>query len=113
MVDLIVKVERQSAAIQEDFENNTVFPLAAINHTLDMFVRSPLKICGDVEMPIHHQLLDHLAPAAASRHLPSILIGVESYNEAELRRIGKVVSRGGDLFMQQSEFAKIQAAVIR
>ena len=31
----------------------------------------------------------------------------------KLRRIGKVVSRGGDLFMQQSEFAKLQAAVIR
>jgi len=28
-----------------------------INHTLDMFIRSPLKICGDVELRIHHQLL--------------------------------------------------------
>lgn len=28
-----------------------------INHTLDMFMRSPLKICGDVELGIHHQLL--------------------------------------------------------
>lgn len=28
-----------------------------INHTLDMFMRSPLKICGDVELRIHHQLL--------------------------------------------------------
>lgn len=28
-----------------------------INHTLDMFLRSPLKICGDVELRIHHQLL--------------------------------------------------------
>jgi chorismate mutase/prephenate dehydratase len=35
-------------------ENSTE---GAINHTLDMFIRSPLKICGDVEMPIHHQLL--------------------------------------------------------
>ena len=35
-------------------ENSTE---GAINHTLDMFMRSPLKICGDVEMPIHHQLL--------------------------------------------------------
>ena len=30
-------------------ENSTE---GAINHTLDMFVRSPLKICGDVEMPV-------------------------------------------------------------
>ncbi|HFD79137.1 MAG TPA: prephenate dehydratase [Gammaproteobacteria bacterium] len=29
----------------------------AISHTLDMFIRSPLKICGDVELRIHHQLL--------------------------------------------------------
>ncbi|MFQ5644359.1 MAG: prephenate dehydratase [Thiogranum sp.] len=29
----------------------------AINHTLDMFIRSPLKICGDVELRVHHQLL--------------------------------------------------------
>ena len=28
-----------------------------ISHTLDMFIRSPLKICGDVELRIHHQLL--------------------------------------------------------
>ena len=35
-------------------ENSTE---GAINHTLDMFIRSPLKICGDVELQIHHQLL--------------------------------------------------------
>ena len=35
-------------------ENSTE---GAINHTLDMFIRSPLKICGDVELSIHHQLL--------------------------------------------------------
>lgn len=31
----------------------------AINHTLDMFIRSPLKICGDVELRIHHQLISN------------------------------------------------------
>ncbi|MGD8841855.1 MAG: prephenate dehydratase [Gammaproteobacteria bacterium] len=35
-------------------ENSTE---GAINHTLDMFLRSPLKICSDVELRIHHQLL--------------------------------------------------------
>jgi chorismate mutase/prephenate dehydratase len=35
-------------------ENSTE---GAINHTLDMFIRSPLKICGDVELQIHHQLM--------------------------------------------------------
>ena len=38
-------------------------------------------------------------------------LGVDVWRK--LRRIGKVVNRGGDLFMQQSEFAKLQAAVIR
>ena len=28
-----------------------------VNHTLDMFQRSPLKICGEVQLRIHHHLL--------------------------------------------------------
>lgn len=28
-----------------------------INHTLDMFITSPLKICGEVQLRIHHHLL--------------------------------------------------------
>ncbi|MDH5547724.1 MAG: prephenate dehydratase [Gammaproteobacteria bacterium] len=32
-----------------------------VNHTLDMFVRSPLKICGEVELRIHHQLLSRVS----------------------------------------------------
>jgi chorismate mutase/prephenate dehydratase len=28
-----------------------------INHTLDLFVNSPLRICGEVELRIHHHLL--------------------------------------------------------
>ena len=28
-----------------------------VSHTLDMFIQSPLKICGEVEMRIHHCLL--------------------------------------------------------
>jgi chorismate mutase/prephenate dehydratase len=28
-----------------------------VNHTLDMFVNSPLRICGEVELRIHHHLL--------------------------------------------------------
>ncbi|MDA1107220.1 MAG: prephenate dehydratase [Proteobacteria bacterium] len=35
-------------------ENSTE---GVINHTLDMFMISPLKICGEVELPIHHHLL--------------------------------------------------------
>ncbi|MHB8536176.1 MAG: prephenate dehydratase [Sulfuricaulis sp.] len=35
-------------------ENSTE---GVINHTLDMFMTSPLKICGEVELRIHHHLL--------------------------------------------------------
>ncbi len=35
-------------------ENSTE---GVVNHTLDSFVNSSLKICGEVELPIHHHLL--------------------------------------------------------
>jgi len=35
-------------------ENSTE---GVVNHTLDMFVGSPLRICGEVELRIHHHLL--------------------------------------------------------
>ena len=35
-------------------ENSTE---GVINHTLDMFLSSPLRICGEVELRIHHHLL--------------------------------------------------------
>ncbi len=35
-------------------ENSTE---GVINHTLDMFMQSPLKICGEVELRIHHHLM--------------------------------------------------------
>ncbi|MBI3773913.1 MAG: prephenate dehydratase [Gammaproteobacteria bacterium] len=35
-------------------ENSTE---GVVNHTLDMFLNSPLKICGEVELRIHHCLL--------------------------------------------------------
>jgi chorismate mutase/prephenate dehydratase len=41
----------------------------AINHTLDMFIRSPLKICGDVELQIHHQLLNRGRDLASVQHV--------------------------------------------
>jgi len=41
-------------------ENSTE---GAVSNTLDMFIASPLKICGEVELPIHQHLLtqaDHI-----------------------------------------------------
>jgi chorismate mutase/prephenate dehydratase len=32
-----------------------------INHTLDMFLTSSLKICGEVELAIHHNLMGRMA----------------------------------------------------
>jgi chorismate mutase/prephenate dehydratase len=63
----IDEVFREVEAGSADFgvvpvENSTE---GAVNHTLDMFIRSPLKICGDVELPIHHQLLARAAELGA------------------------------------------------
>ena len=67
----IDEIFRDVEACSSDFgvvpvENSTE---GAINHTLDMFMRSPLKICGDVEMPIHHQLLSRVAETGAIQTL--------------------------------------------
>ena len=39
-------------------ENSTE---GAVNHTLDRFLLSPLKICGEVELRIHHNLMGLMA----------------------------------------------------
>lgn len=39
-------------------ENSTE---GVVSHTLDCFIASPLKICGEVEMPIHHNLMGRSA----------------------------------------------------
>jgi chorismate mutase/prephenate dehydratase len=49
-------------------ENSTE---GVVNHTLDMFLRSPLKICGDVELRIHHHLLSREADLAAVQRVYS------------------------------------------
>lgn len=43
-------------------ENSTE---GTVNHTLDMFVSSPLNICGEVELRIRHHLLGSMADVAA------------------------------------------------
>ena len=35
-------------------ENSTE---GAVNSTLDLFISSPLKICGEIDLPIHHNLM--------------------------------------------------------
>ena len=43
-------------------ENSTE---GVVNHTLDVFMESPLKICGEVELRIHHHLLGRDQPLEA------------------------------------------------
>jgi chorismate mutase/prephenate dehydratase len=39
----------------------------AVDHTLDMFMNSPLKICSEVELRVHHNLLGKAALTAVTR----------------------------------------------
>ena len=45
-------------------ENSTE---GVVNHTLDMFIASPLKIAGEVELRIHHHLAAHCELTAVTR----------------------------------------------
>jgi len=86
-------------------ENSTE---GGVNHGLDCFVASPLKICGEVELPIHHNLLSnddnlsdisrvyaHQQSLAQCRiwldtYLPTAeRVGVSSNAEAAKRAAGK------------------------
>jgi chorismate mutase/prephenate dehydratase len=49
-------------------ENSTE---GVINHTLDMFMVSPLKVCGEVELPIHHHLLTRGADLKTAKRVLS------------------------------------------
>ena len=49
-------------------ENSTE---GVINHTLDMFMNSPLKICGEVELRIHHNLLGKDTDRKSARRIVS------------------------------------------
>lgn len=49
-------------------ENSTE---GVVNHTLDMFLQSPLKICGEVQLRIHHHLIGHSEDIHAIRRIYS------------------------------------------
>src|SRR5271157_3777013 len=40
-----------------------------VNHTLDMFLNSPLKICGEVELRIHHFLMGRMSGIEAVKRV--------------------------------------------
>lgn len=48
--------------VESDTVNYGVVPIensteGVIDHTLDMFLNSPMKICGEIELRVHHHLL--------------------------------------------------------
>ncbi len=49
-------------------ENSTE---GVISHTLDMFIDSNLKVCGEVEIPIHHHLAAKSQDVSEIRHIYS------------------------------------------
>lgn len=62
--DIFSAVERGSAAYGVvPVENSTEGP---VNQTLDRLLNSPLTICGEVELPIHHNLLARQADVKPS-----------------------------------------------
>jgi chorismate mutase / prephenate dehydratase len=70
-LDTIDAVFREVEAGAADYgvvpvENSTE---GVITHTLDMFQRSPLGICGEVELRIHHHLLAAEADRARIEHV--------------------------------------------
>ncbi len=85
-------------------ENSTE---GVVNHTLDMFLQSPLTICGEVHVRIHHHLLSRCAALAdirrvyshaqslaqcrewLERNLPSIERVAVSSNAEAARRTGQ------------------------
>jgi chorismate mutase/prephenate dehydratase len=82
-------------------ENSTE---GTVNHTLDRFVASPLKICGEVELRIHHYLMGNMSAlgrivrvsshpqslaqcrAWLQEHLPSVELVPASSNGEAARR---------------------------
>lgn len=49
-------------------ENSTE---GVVNHTLDMFLQSPLKICGEVQLRIHHHLIGYAKDMQSIRRIYS------------------------------------------
>ncbi len=49
-------------------ENSTE---GVVSHTLDMFIDSHLKVCGEVEIPIHHHLATRSKDSGQIRHIYS------------------------------------------
>ena len=56
-----------------------------INHTLDMFMSSPLKICGEVQLRIHHHLM------VSPKHQGQDIVRIYSHQQSLLSGSRSVV----------------------
>lgn len=78
-------------------ENSTE---GVVNHTLDMFLQSPLRICGEVQMRISHHLISHVTELAAVQRIYShrqSLAQCREWLDANMPRVEQIeVSSNGE-----------------
>ena len=78
-------------------ENSTE---GVVNHTLDMFLQSPLRICGEVQMRINHHLITCAAELMAIRRIYShrqSLAQCREWLDANMPRVEQIeVSSNGE-----------------
>ena len=96
-------------------ENSTE---GVVNHTLDMFMQSTLKICGEVETPVHHNLLCKVEDTAQIQRIYShqqSLAQCREWLDNNMPGVERVaVSSNGEaarLAMQEESAAAIAGAI--
>ncbi len=98
----IDEVFREVEASSADYgvvpvENSTE---GVVNHTLDMFLQSPLRICGEVQMRINHHLITRAAVLTDIRRIYShrqSLAQCREWLDANMPRVEQVeVSSNGE-----------------
>ena len=92
-------------------ENSTE---GVVNHTLDMFLQSPLRICGEVQLRINHHLITHATELTAIRQIYShrqSLAQCREWLDANLPRVEQIeVSSNGEAALRVRD--EVDAAAI-
>ena len=95
-------------------ENSTE---GVVNHTLDMFLNSPLKICGEVELRIHHCLLTRVADTSKITKVyghQQALAQCREWLDAELKNIPRIAvssnAKAASLAFEETGAAAIASA---
>ena len=91
-------------------ENSTE---GVVNHTLDMFLQSPLRICGEVQMRINHHLLTCATELTAIRRIYShrqSLAQCREWLDANLPRVEQIeVSSNGEAALRVGDAGDVAA----